>query len=101
MARTAIFVIDIQAELAQDPTTEIHAASRIREAGSVILAAARACNDTARSEHRQPPLLIIFVQHEEEEDSGTLLKGSRAWELVFPPREDDNTERLVTKTVRG
>jgi hypothetical protein len=96
MAPTALFVIDIQVELAR-ASTEIPHAKRIRDSAEAILAKARAGIDTARSSERQPELEIIIVQHEESPE-GSLVRGSEAWELVFPPGAG---ERLVEKDVGG
>ncbi|KAF2850674.1 Isochorismatase hydrolase [Plenodomus tracheiphilus IPT5] len=100
MARTALFVIDLQADLAQNPQTEIPHAERIREAGTAILSRAREAIDLARSNRKDPGLEIVFVQHEEHAEKGPLIKGSRPWELVFKPRDRDSSERLVSKHVR-
>ncbi|KAI4923535.1 hypothetical protein J4E85_008574 [Alternaria conjuncta] len=100
MPRTALFVIDIQVELAQNPPTEIPHADRIREAGTSILQRARQAIDTACEQGREPDLEIVFVQHEEVAEKGPLVKGSKAWELVFKPREGNSWERVVGKDVR-
>lgn len=94
MASTALFVIDVQVELARS-STEIPHAKRIRDTGEAILTKARASIDAARSSGQQPSLEIIIVQHEEGPE-GTLIRGSEAWELVFPPKDG---ERLVQKDV--
>ena len=100
MARTALFVIDIQGELAQDATTEIPHAARIREAGTAILQRARQAIASASEHGTRPDLEIVFVQHEEVAETGALVKGSMAWELVFRPQGDNRWERLVSKDVR-
>ena len=100
MTRTALFVIDIQGELAQDPKTEIPHAKRIREAGDVILTKAREAIDKARANGQHSDLEIVIVQHEEKPEEGTMIRGSKSWELVFAPREGDDTEILVSKDVR-
>lgn len=97
-ARTALFVIDIQSELASDPTTAIPHAARIRGAGSALLDRARAAIDES---YPSSNLEIIIVQHAENPDDNpdaTMIKGSKAWELVFPPRAACADERLVGKT---
>jgi len=99
MTRTVLLVIDIQAELAQDPKTEIPHARRIREAGNAILAKARAAIERARANRQRPSLDIVIVQHEEKPEVGTLVRGSKPWELVFTPREGDNAEWLISKHV--
>ena len=100
MTRAVLFVIDIQVELAQHPKTEIPHAGRIREAGNAILAKARAAIDTARANRQRPGLDIVIVQHEEKPGVGTLVRGSKPWELVFTPREGDSAEWLISKHVR-
>jgi nicotinamidase-related amidase len=97
MARTALFVIDIQVSLAQNRATEIPHAERIRDAGTQVLERARQSIDAATG---VPDLEIVFVQHEESAEKGDLVKGNEAWELVFKPREKNKWERLVGKDVR-
>ncbi|KAI4657017.1 uncharacterized protein J4E79_007632 [Alternaria viburni] len=99
MPRTALFAIDIQVELAQNAATEIPHAERIRGAGTTILQRARQAIDTACEQGREPDIEIVFVQHEESAEKGPLVKGSKAWELVFKPRDDNKWERLVEKDV--
>ncbi|KAM0416979.1 hypothetical protein ACHAPT_013003 [Fusarium lateritium] len=93
---SALFVIDIQHDLVGDPKTEIPHAARIRDAGEVILSAAR---DISKTSGTQPPL-IVFVQHEEAPEDGSLIKGTEPWKLVFEPRMTDDREILVPKTTR-
>ena len=100
MPRTALFVIDIQQALALSTTTSIPHASRILNAGPSILAKVRAAIDTTRSQGLNPDLEIVIVQHEETPDKGALQRGSKEWELVFPPRANDEYERLASKNVR-
>jgi nicotinamidase-related amidase len=100
MARTALFVIDIQVELAQNATTEIPHAERIRRAGTTILQRARQVIESANKCGRVPDLEIVFVQHEEVAEKGPLVRGSKPWELVFKPRDNSRWERLVSKDVR-
>lgn len=97
MSRTALFVIDIQHALASDPSTQIPHAARIVDAGIRILAHSRALIGKSHTCGSTPDLEIIVVQHEETPDRGNLQRGSRAWELVFPPLAD---EYLVSKDVR-
>ena len=99
MPRTALFVIDIQVGIAQDPTSEIPHAQRVRDTGTQILARSRAAIAAARAKNQAPKLEIVVVQHEEEPGSGSLVRGIKAWQVVFPPREDEG-ERLVNKDVR-
>ena len=100
MSRTALFVIDIQHGLALDPKTAIPHASRVIDSSTAILNKARAHIDSARAGGQIPDLELIVVQHEETPDRGTLQRGSQAWELVFPPRDGNENERLVGKDVR-
>ncbi|KAL2023316.1 hypothetical protein VTK56DRAFT_3054 [Thermocarpiscus australiensis] len=97
---TALFVIDIQNDLATDPKTRIPLADRIRAAGDKILSTARAVVDACRSSEEAPPAMIVFVQHEEKPEDGPLNRGSEPWKLVFEPREDAAEELLVAKTTR-
>ncbi|KAJ4310516.1 hypothetical protein N0V94_008403 [Neodidymelliopsis sp. IMI 364377] len=101
MTRTALFVVDIQRALANSPSTEIPNASRIRSAGTSILAHARASIDSARARNQTPDLDIIIVQHDEDAKNGPLQPGTEAWDLVFPVRKNDANERLVSKSVRN
>lgn len=99
MPRTALFVIDIQNELAGDPQTEVPSASRIRAAGEHILAASRAL--AAAADPKPNAALTVFVQHEESPESGgSLVRGAEPWKLVFPPRDGAPDEILVSKTTR-
>ncbi|KAG7284563.1 hypothetical protein NEMBOFW57_010941 [Staphylotrichum longicolle] len=93
---TALFVIDIQNDLATDPNTRIPHSARIKAAGEKILAAARATKNIPQS----GPSTIVFVQHEEKPESGSLVRGSEPWQLVFEPRPGASTERLVAKWTR-
>jgi len=98
MPRTALFVVDIQNELAGDPQTEIPHAARIRAAGDKILSAAR--NLASSAPEGKQPALIVFVQHEERPEQGTLVNGSEPWKLVFNPHDGAKDEILVAKTTR-
>lgn len=93
---TALFVIDIQNDLATDPSTRIPHSARIKAAGEKILAVARAAKNVPQS----GPSTIVFVQHEEKPESGSLVRGSEPWQLVFEPRPGASTERLVAKWTR-
>jgi nicotinamidase-related amidase len=99
--RVALFVIDIQNDLATDPATRIPHASRVRDAAGQVLVATRSQLDSARqsrqaSQDQRP--LIVFVQHSEDPSSGPLVRGTEPWELVFPPRGGDADEIVVGKT---
>ncbi|KAL1903910.1 hypothetical protein Sste5344_010357 [Sporothrix stenoceras] len=96
---TALFVIDIQDELARDPATRIPHADRVVQAGERILQSARQAIQNAKANtNTETPSIIIFVQHEETD--GTLLRGSEAWQLVLPPKSNTTTELLVAKATR-
>lgn len=88
----ALFVIDIQNDLATDLKTRIPDAERIKVAGEEILSAARM--------QQGVPQIIIFVQHEERPENGALVRGSEPWKLVFEPREDAPRERRIPKWTR-
>lgn len=97
MAKTALFVIDIQDELARDPKTRIPAGDRVVDAATTLLDRARSRVNEARSKSEDSNLALIFVQHEESDEGGTLMKGTKPWELVFKPRDGEGHERLVPK----
>ncbi|KAL3954598.1 hypothetical protein ACCO45_010161 [Purpureocillium lilacinum] len=82
MPRTALFVVDIQNELAGDPQTEIPHAARIRAAGDKILSAAR--NLASSAPEGKQPALIVF----------------RALETRVQPHDGAKDEILVAKTTR-
>ncbi|KAH6649222.1 Isochorismatase-like protein [Chaetomium tenue] len=96
---TALFVIDIQNDLATDPATQIPHAERVKVAGHRILSTARTVLG-AQNKGTTTPGMIFFVQHEEEPESGPLVRGSEPWKLVFEPRADVQEERLVSKWTR-
>lgn len=100
MTRSALFVIDIQRELAQDPKTRIPHADRVCAAGEQILVAARSIVDAYRSKDQQSPSIIVFVQHEEKAGEGTLVRDTEPWKLVLEPRDGVDDEILVAKTTR-
>lgn len=100
MPRSALFVIDIQRELADDAKTQIPHADRICSAGEKILSAARGIVDQYRTAQKKSPSVIVFVQHEEKPDEGTLVRDTEPWRLVFEPRDNVQEERLVAKTTR-
>lgn len=100
MPRSALFVVDIQRELAQDPKTRIPHAERIRAAGDKILVTARDIIDSHRNKAQESPSIIVFVQHEEKPEQGNLVRDTEPWKLVFEPREGVKEEILVSKTTR-
>lgn len=100
MPRSALFVVDIQHELAQDPKTRIPHSERVCSAGEKILIAARAIIDSYRQKTQESPSTIVFVQHEEKPEEGTLVRDTEPWKLVFAPREGVKEEILIAKTTR-
>jgi hypothetical protein len=98
MAPTALFVIDIQKSMLGISETEVPHAQRLREAATSILSKARSSIDASRNAGEELALEIIVVQHEEDAGSGPLVRGTEAWEVVFPSRAGDTSERLVSKT---
>lgn len=100
MSRSALFVVDIQRELAQDPKTQIPHAERVCSAGDKLLVAARAIIDSYRQKAQESPSVIVFVQHEEKPEEGNLVRDTDPWKLVFEPREGVKEEMLVYKTTR-
>jgi nicotinamidase-related amidase len=97
---TALFVIDIQNDLATDPETRIPHADRVKAAGGKILGAARAALGAEPGTSPGALASIIFVQHEEKPEDGPLVRGSEPWKLVFEPRAGVSRERLVPKWTR-
>lgn len=97
---TALFVIDIQKDLAECPETQIPHTARILEAGNKIFSTARTILDVQRGKTETPPAIIVFVQHEEQPEKGPLVRGSDPWKLVFEPRAGVEEERLVAKSTR-
>lgn len=91
MPKTALFVIDTQAELVSIAETAIPHAARIREVGAAILDRARSKSSTE--------LEVIIVQHYEDaaDPNATLVQGSAAWELALPPKDGADNERVVHK----
>lgn len=98
--RTALFVIDIQNDLATDPKTRIPYAARLLDAADKVIASTRKQLDALRQTQDQSRPLLVFVQHSEDPSSGALVEGTKPWELVFHPRADDADEILVGKTTR-
>ncbi|KAK4247475.1 Isochorismatase-like protein [Corynascus novoguineensis] len=96
----ALFVIDIQNDLATDPSSKIPHASRIRSSGEKIISAARAALQAQENNTASRLKTIIFVQHEEAPENGTMVRGSDPWKLVFEPIPGEATERLVPKWTR-
>ncbi|KAK0609902.1 Isochorismatase-like protein [Bombardia bombarda] len=100
MDHTALFVIDIQHDLALDPATRIPHADRIVSAMNKILTANRGL--LARSNPETPSSTIVHVQHEETPEQGPLVRGSVAWESASLKQNDEGgaQEWLVSKTTR-
>ena len=103
---TALFVIDIQNDLAASPKTRIPRWAEVRLAGTQLLSAARtaiaASKKEAEQKHHQDYAslsLIVHVQHEEQPEDGPLQKGTEPWKLVFEPLQCQD-EWLVPKTTR-
>ncbi|KAK3376159.1 Isochorismatase-like protein [Lasiosphaeria ovina] len=95
---TALFVIDIQNDLATHPETKIPHADRVLAAADKILATARTMLAASRQPDAPPPALVVFVQHQERPDQGPLVKDTEPWRLVYEPRPDADEELLVSKT---
>lgn len=101
MPRSALFVIDIQRELAHDPKTRIPHAERVCSASERILSAARGIIDAYRCREQQSPSIIVVVQHEEEPAKGNLVRGTEPWRLMFEPRDGVQEEVLIAKKTRN
>ncbi|KAJ5979673.1 hypothetical protein N7481_006971 [Penicillium waksmanii] len=94
----ALFVVDIQNELIADPDTCIPNSKQVIKATEEILKVSRLILDSYEGSNSPPPWLIVFVQHEEFPPEGTMLRGSKSWELFFPPRSNRQDEILVAKS---
>ncbi|KAJ5233104.1 hypothetical protein N7468_006060 [Penicillium chermesinum] len=92
MSKTALFVIDTQAELVSNAGTAIPHAARICHACAAILERARSAPASS--------VEIIVVQHAEDpsDPEATLIPGNTGWELTLPPQGNVVNERLVQKT---
>lgn len=95
-SHSALFIIDIQKDLAACAQTEIPHAARIREVGDKILSAVQGFV----APPGKPAPLVVFVQYEEDPEDGPLVKGSEPWKLVFNPRASADDEILVAKRTR-
>ncbi|KAJ4247719.1 hypothetical protein NW762_012927 [Fusarium torreyae] len=93
ISNIALFVIDIQKDLACDPTTRIPHSERILGAGEDILR-------IVRNIATNPKPLLVFVQHEEEPESGPLVRGTEPWKLCFENDPNNAREVLVSKNQR-
>lgn len=98
MPPTALFIIDIQNNLATDSSTQIPHASRILSAGTQIIAAARQVVSDAKAAGSETPLSLYFIQHEEPATSGPLVRGSEPWKLVFEPIPERGEELIAKST---
>ncbi|KAJ4118658.1 hypothetical protein NW768_010717 [Fusarium equiseti] len=90
---SALFVVDIQNDLASNPNTRIAHAERVCHAGTDILRAVRGLP-------ADPKPIIVFVQHEEALEDGPLVRGTQQWELFFKNNPKNTRELLVPKTQR-
>ncbi|KAK4212273.1 Isochorismatase-like protein [Rhypophila decipiens] len=96
---TALFIIDIQKDLALNEATQIPHAERVKSATTAILASARRLLVRTTTTND----IIVFVQHHEPLERGPLQKSTTAWELVFEPTEEglrSGREIVVEKDTR-
>jgi nicotinamidase-related amidase len=100
MPSQALFVIDVQHELARDSAARVPHADRVCHNVDAVVTKARRYVDETKDSGGASDLLIVVVQHTETPEEGTLVKGSKEWELVFPPRDDCQEEILVEKSTR-
>lgn len=74
MPRSALFVIDIQRELAHNPTARIPHAEQACPAGEKILSVARGIMDpysgSEDQQKQQFPWIIVIIRHEEKPKDG-------------------------------
>ena len=97
-SRTALFVIDVQVDLAQKADSEVPDAEAIREALSNLIKGVRDYNDTEKTNAAQK-VQLVFVQHNDLDPEDPLAKGKPTWELVFKPNEHEG-DWYISKDVR-
>lgn len=91
----ALFVIDVQVDLAQDPATQIADATELRATLSTVLHHVRSVNAGLQTPH----VRLVFVQHNDRDADDALAMGKPGWQLVFAPLTADG-DWLVHKSDR-
>ena len=98
-SKTALVVVDVQDGIANS-TYGVPDASEITHAIGSIVRLARLHNETqSGSQGSKDSVEILFIQHDDKDPEDPLYRGKATWELLFPPRQGIETERLVSKDV--
>lgn len=95
-SRTALVVVDVQEGIANQKDG-VPDADKINKAIGSILRQARQHNDV--NSQRAEQIEILFIQHDDKDPEDPLHRGKSTWNLVFPPRQGTENERLVSKDV--
>jgi len=95
-SKIALFVVDVQEGIA-NLTSGVPDADNINQAISAVLRLARQHNDI--NQEREKAIEILFIQHDDKDPEDPLYRGKPTWNLVFPPRQGVETERLISKNV--
>lgn len=93
--KTALFIIDVQVDLADKADSEVPDAEAIREALNSLIKGVRDYNQSVPSQKVQ----LIFVQHNDRDPKDPLAKGKFTWELVFKPKVEEG-DWYISKDVR-
>ncbi|CAD0114098.1 unnamed protein product [Aureobasidium uvarum] len=97
--RTALVIVDVQDGIA-NVNDGVPDADRVKQAINSVLHLARQHNKHGPlNEDPKHKIEILFVQHDDNDPSDPLHRGKPTWELVFPPRQGIETERLISKNV--
>lgn len=96
--RSALFIIDVQVDIADQVDSEVPDASAIRETLDKLIKGVREHNHS-RVSNDSEKVQLIFVQHNDRNPEDPLAKGKPTWELVFKPNEHEG-DWYVTKDVR-
>jgi nicotinamidase-related amidase len=98
-SQTALVVVDVQDGIANS-TDGVPDAGEITHAISSIVRLARLHDQTEENNRENNKSIeILFVQHDDKDPDDPLYRGKATWNLLFPPRQDVETERLVSKNV--
>ncbi|MCO5565769.1 hypothetical protein L7F22_019444 [Adiantum nelumboides] len=95
--KTALFIIDVQVDLAEKADSEVPDAEAIREALNSLIKGVRDYNHNQSVTSQK--VQLIFVQHNDRNPKDPLAKGKSTWELVFKPKEEEG-DWYISKDVR-
>jgi nicotinamidase-related amidase len=99
LSRTALIVVDVQYCIA-NLTDGVPDADEVTQAISSVLRHARLHNEIQIAHHESKRMVeIVFVQHDDKNPEDPLFRGKTTWNLLFPPQQGAEHERLVSKDV--